>query len=109
MSVGPAIFRDRDGAVNLASVRNGKLCPPASLADLELDQAEVAIGKRRREVVEAINGTLTLELRRDDVRGASRGRARCSSNPSAARSRISPSHRLSKLAELILNMGEIAI
>jgi hypothetical protein len=82
-------------------MRNGKPRPPASLADLELvtNQAEVATGKRRRELVETIDGTLTSGLRLDDVRGARRSRARCSSYPSAARRRISPSHRLSKPAE----------
>ncbi len=85
-----AVFLDRDGTLNTAVVRDGKPYPPASLDELELvpgahaavaalreagfrtivvtNQPDVATGKQRREVVEAINARLTETLGLDDVR-----------------------------------------
>ncbi len=80
----PCIFLDRDGVLNRALVRDGKPFPPQTLDDLEIipgvpaalaalrargylliaitNQPDVARGKQRREVVEAINARLKAEL-----------------------------------------------
>ena len=85
-----AVFLDRDGVINRAIVRDGKLYPPASLAELEIlpgvraaldrlraagwacvvvtNQPDVARGTQSREVVEAINGRLAAALPIDEVR-----------------------------------------
>jgi D-glycero-D-manno-heptose 1,7-bisphosphate phosphatase len=85
-----AVFLDRDGTLNTAVVRAGKPYPPASLAELEIvagaregltalraagfrlivatNQPDVATGKQRREVVEAINAALVAAMPLDDVR-----------------------------------------
>ncbi|MBI3517171.1 MAG: HAD family hydrolase [Proteobacteria bacterium] len=90
MSGAPAVFLDRDGTINAAVVRAGKPYPPASLGELVIlpgaregiaalrdagfrtivvtNQPDVANGKQRREVVEAINGALCAALALDDVR-----------------------------------------
>ena len=79
-----AVFLDRDGALNRALVRHGKLYPPASLAELQIvpdapqalvalqaagflligvtNQPDVARETQRREVVEAINAALLAIL-----------------------------------------------
>lgn len=86
----PAVFLDRDGVLNRATVRNGKPYPPASLAEFELlpgvadavralsgagyrvivatNQPDVATGTQRREVVEAMHEALRRELPVDDIR-----------------------------------------
>jgi D-glycero-D-manno-heptose 1,7-bisphosphate phosphatase len=86
----PAVFLDRDGTINVATIRDGKSYPPASLEELVLapgavdaiaalrragfctvvvtNQPDVATGKQRREVVEAINQALKSQLALDDIR-----------------------------------------
>lgn len=90
MSPPAAVFLDRDGTINAAVVRDGKPYPPASLDELVIvpgahdalaalraagfrtivvtNQPDVATGKQRREVVEAINDALRARLALDDVR-----------------------------------------
>jgi D-glycero-D-manno-heptose 1,7-bisphosphate phosphatase len=85
-----AVFLDRDGTINVATIRGGKSYPPASLDELVLipgaieaiaalrrsgyctvvvtNQPDVATGKQRREVVEAINQVLKSQLTLDDIR-----------------------------------------
>jgi D-glycero-D-manno-heptose 1,7-bisphosphate phosphatase len=85
-----AVFLDRDGTINAASVRDGKPYPPASPQELVIlpgadaaiaalraagfraivvtNQPDVATGKQRREVVEAINAALRASVALDDVR-----------------------------------------
>jgi D-glycero-D-manno-heptose 1,7-bisphosphate phosphatase len=84
-----AIFVDRDGVLNRALVRQGKPYPPDSLDDLVVlegvpeavtdlrrhgfrviavtNQPDVATGKQKREVVEAMNDVLRQRLDLDDV------------------------------------------
>ena len=79
-----AVFLDRDGVINRAVVRDGKPYPPDSLKELEIlpgvaealaqlrdagfvnvivtNQPDVATGKQRREVVEAMNEFLLSHL-----------------------------------------------
>jgi D-glycero-D-manno-heptose 1,7-bisphosphate phosphatase len=79
-----AVFLDRDGVLNRAIVKEGKPRPPHSPDELEIpgdvlpalqslkangfvlicvtNQPDVARGKQRREVVEAINATLLKAL-----------------------------------------------
>jgi D-glycero-D-manno-heptose 1,7-bisphosphate phosphatase len=90
MNRSAAVFLDRDGTINAAVVRDGKPYPPASLDELVIlpgadraiaalrtagfrtivatNQPDVALGKQRREVVEAINAALRARLAIDDVR-----------------------------------------
>ncbi len=85
-----AVFLDRDGVINQSVVRNGKPFPPDSLAEMEIlpgvadallrlrsagflnvvvtNQPDVATGKQRREVVEAMHAHLLATLALDDVR-----------------------------------------
>ena len=85
-----AVFLDRDGVLNRAFVRDGKPYPPGSLAEVEIlsgvtealealraagfanvivtNQPDVASGKQRREVVEAINRYLFDRLAIDTVK-----------------------------------------
>src|SRR5262249_55919345 len=85
----PAVFLNRDGALNGAVVRDGKPFPPASIDELIImpdavrvlgqlraagyrlvvvtNQPDVARGTQRREVVEAINAALCAALPLDDV------------------------------------------
>lgn len=85
-----AVFLDRDGVINRATVRGGKPYPPATLAEFELlpgvadavrtlrqagfriivatNQPDVATGAQRREVVEAMHDRLRNALPIDDVR-----------------------------------------
>jgi D-glycero-D-manno-heptose 1,7-bisphosphate phosphatase len=79
-----AVFLDRDGVLNRATVRGGRPYPPASPAEAEIlpgvpealvalraagfllivvtNQPDVARGSQRREVVEAINAGLGASL-----------------------------------------------
>jgi D-glycero-D-manno-heptose 1,7-bisphosphate phosphatase len=85
-----AVFLDRDGVINRAVVRDGKPYPPDSLAGLEIlsgvpdaleqlraagflnivvtNQPDVATGKQRREVVEAMHARLLATLAIDAVK-----------------------------------------
>jgi D-glycero-D-manno-heptose 1,7-bisphosphate phosphatase len=80
----PCIFLDRDGVLNRALVRDGKPYPPQTIDEVDIipgvpaalaalracgylliavtNQPDVARGKQRREVVEAINARLMAEL-----------------------------------------------
>ena len=84
-----AVFLDRDGVLNRALVRDGKPYPPGTLDELEIlpgvpealtalraagyllvvvtNQPDVARGKQRREVVEAINARLGAALPLKDI------------------------------------------
>ena len=84
-----AVFLDRDGVLNEAVVNDGKPHPPASAAELRIpagtaqalhrlkrqrfllmvvtNQPDVARGKQKREVVEAMERRLRAELPVDDV------------------------------------------
>ena len=86
----PAVFLDRDGVLNRAVVRDGKPYPPAGLEAFELlpgvedaaaalraagyllvvvtNQPDVATGKQRREVVEAMHERLRAAGLCDDIR-----------------------------------------
>lgn len=85
-----AVFLDRDGVINRAVVRGGKPYPPGSLEALEIlpgvagaldalraagflnvvvtNQPDVATGKQRREVVEAINRYLLVTFSIDAIK-----------------------------------------
>lgn len=85
-----AVFLDRDGVLNVATVRGGKPYPPASLDALVVvpgagralarlkaagyrlvvvtNQPDVARGTQRRETVEAIHGALAAALPLDEIR-----------------------------------------
>lgn len=85
-----AVFLDRDGVINRAVVREGKPYPPDSVETLEIlpgvaqalerlaaagflnvvvtNQPDVATGKQRREVVEAINVRLLERLTLDAIK-----------------------------------------
>jgi len=85
-----AVFLDRDGVINQAIVRDGKPYPPDSPADLVVlpgvpealarlkrqgfalvvvtNQPDVARGRQRREVVEAMHARLASELPIDEFR-----------------------------------------
>lgn len=85
-----AVFLDRDGVINRAVVRDGKPYPPDSVAELEIlpgvpqalaalraagflnvvvtNQPDVATGKQRREVVEAMHARLARELAVDAIK-----------------------------------------
>ena len=78
-----AVFLDRDGVLNRATVRDGKPYPPGALGEFEIlpgvpealrllhgagfllvgatNQPDVARGTQRREVVEAMNAQLLAE------------------------------------------------
>jgi D-glycero-D-manno-heptose 1,7-bisphosphate phosphatase len=90
MSRPAAVFLDRDGTINAAVVRDGKPYPPVTPAELVIlpgageaiaalraagflaivvtNQPDVALGRQRREVVEAINTALRDHIALDDVR-----------------------------------------
>lgn len=85
-----AVFLDRDGVLNRAVVRNGKPFPPATVEEFEIlpgvrealtalnragfllivatNQPDVASGKQRREVVEAMHRKLREALPLDDIK-----------------------------------------
>ncbi len=85
-----AVFLDRDGVINRAFVRDGKPYPPDTLAQLEIlpgvaqslerlrqggflnvivtNQPDVATGKQRREVVEAMHARLLQDLQIDAIK-----------------------------------------
>ncbi len=85
-----AVFLDRDGVINRAVVRGGKPYPPDSLEELEIlpgvaealarlraagfvnvivtNQPDVATGRQRREVVEAMHEFLLSHLPVDAVK-----------------------------------------
>lgn len=84
-----AVFLDRDGVINRATVRDGKPYPPGTLDELEVldgvpdalsklreagfrlivvtNQPDVARGTQTRETVEAMHARLTSELAVDEV------------------------------------------
>ena len=85
-----AVFLDRDGVINKTVMRNGQVCPPAHLGELETiddetrwalwtmkkagfmlivatNQPDVARGTQRREIVESINSTLMRTLPIDEI------------------------------------------
>jgi D-glycero-D-manno-heptose 1,7-bisphosphate phosphatase len=85
-----AVFLDRDGVLNQAIVQNGCPYPPATLEALDVlpgvveavsrlhdagfllivatNQPDVARGKQRREVVEAMNARLSATMPLDEFR-----------------------------------------
>ncbi len=85
-----AVFLDRDGVINRATVRDGRPCPPASADDLEIlpgvadalrrlkeagyllvvvtNQPDVARGTQARAAVEAMHRRLAATLPIDDFR-----------------------------------------
>ena len=85
-----AVFLDRDGVINRAMVRNGKPYPPDTLEALEIlpgvadalqklraagflnivvtNQPDVATGKQRRKVIDAMHEQLFRELPLDAVK-----------------------------------------
>ena len=85
-----AVFLDRDGVINRAIVREGRLHPPGSVEELEIlsgvrealerlhaarfrlivvtNQPDVARGTQRREVVDAIHARLGAMLPIDEFR-----------------------------------------
>ena len=84
MTLGPAVFLDRDGVINRAVVRDGKPYPPASIDDLDVlpgvaealarlkaagfalvvitNQPDVARGRQTAEVVNAMHDRLAAIL-----------------------------------------------
>jgi D-glycero-D-manno-heptose 1,7-bisphosphate phosphatase len=84
-----AVFLDRDGVINRATVRDGKPYPPGTIDELEVlagvpaalsklreagfrlivvtNQPDVARGTQTRETVEAMHERLTAELPVDEV------------------------------------------
>lgn len=86
----PAVFLDRDGVINRSVVRDGKPFPPETLDAIEIlpgvpeamaalkdagfllivvtNQPDVATGKQKRDVVEAIHAHLSSRLPIDDIR-----------------------------------------
>jgi D-glycero-D-manno-heptose 1,7-bisphosphate phosphatase len=88
--VNRAVFLDRDGVLNRASVRDGRPFPPQSVEEIEIlpgvaealhqlrsvgfllivatNQPDVARGTQRREVVEAINDRLMAALPLSEIR-----------------------------------------
>jgi len=89
-SLNPAVFLDRDGVLIRSVVRDGRPYPPASAEEAEIpaevapalrrlkaagyrlivatNQPDVARGRQRREVVEAINARLFAQLPLDEIR-----------------------------------------
>jgi D-glycero-D-manno-heptose 1,7-bisphosphate phosphatase len=85
-----AVFLDRDGVINRPIVRDGKPYPPESVAELEIlagvndalaslrsagflnivvtNQPDVATGKQKVEIIEAMHRRLRLDLALDDIR-----------------------------------------
>jgi D-glycero-D-manno-heptose 1,7-bisphosphate phosphatase len=85
-----AIFLDRDGVVNRALVKAGRPFPPSSVEEFELlprvaeaierlkragfrliivtNQPDVATGRQRREVVEAMHERIRREILIDDIK-----------------------------------------
>jgi len=85
-----AVFLDRDGVINRAVVRDGKPYPPDTLEELEIlsgvpealarlrtagylnvvvtNQPDVATGKQRREVVDAMHAELLKKLPIDAIK-----------------------------------------
>lgn len=90
MTLGPAVFLDRDGVINRAIVKDGKPYPPARLDDLEVlpgvlealtrlkaagfalivvtNQPDVARGRQTRDVVQAMHRRLGALLPIDEFR-----------------------------------------
>ena len=88
-AIARAVFLDRDGTLNQASVRNGKSYPPVALDEFRLlpgvsraaerlkaagyllivvtNQPDVGAGRQQREIVEAMHVKLRSLLPIDDV------------------------------------------
>ena len=86
----PAVFVDRDGVLNAPCIVNGRPHPPSSVEALEIipgapeaiarlkeagftvvvvtNQPDVARGRQKREVVEAINAALAERIPVDSIR-----------------------------------------
>lgn len=84
-----AIFLDRDGVINRATVRDGKPYPPDSVAEFEFlpgvveainslsragwlivvvtNQPDVRTGKQKKNVVEAMHAEIRKEVEVDDI------------------------------------------
>jgi D-glycero-D-manno-heptose 1,7-bisphosphate phosphatase len=85
-----AVFFDRDGVLNEAVVRDGRPYPPSSVAEVRVmpgaadalarlaragflligvtNQPDIARGRQRRDVVDAINAAIRTALPLDDLR-----------------------------------------
>ena len=85
-----AVFLDRDGVINRATVRDGRPYPPEHIAELEIlpgvpgalarlraagfrlivvtNQPDVARGTQRREVIDAMHAHLMAVLPLDEIR-----------------------------------------
>jgi len=85
-----AVFLDRDGVVNQSIIRDGRPYPPQSIAEMEIlagvretlaslrgagflnivvtNQPDIATGKQRTEVVEAMHQRLMNELALDEIK-----------------------------------------
>lgn len=85
-----AVFLDRDGVINRACVREGRPYPPSSCDELEIlpgaaeaiaslraagflvivvtNQPDVATGRQRREVVDAIHARIRQKVPLDDLK-----------------------------------------
>ncbi len=85
-----AVFLDRDGVINRSIVRDGKPYPPESVAELEIlagvndalaslrnagflnivvtNQPDVATGRQKIEIIEAMHRRLRFDLALDDIK-----------------------------------------
>jgi D-glycero-D-manno-heptose 1,7-bisphosphate phosphatase len=85
-----AVFLDRDGVINQSIIRDGRPYPPQSIAEMETlegvrealaslrkagflnivvtNQPDIALGKQKAEVVEAMHQRLRSELALDEIK-----------------------------------------